>query len=752
MKPERRIALLFGLSTLLASALLFLVQPMCAKMVLPCLGGSPHVWTTSMLFFQTGLLLGYTYAYLGQRIGIQKLGVVHVLLMGLAAVVVWRWTGVDCSREAVSSPVGWLLRALTSSIGLPFVLLASASPLLQFCFATCAPGKDPYSLYAASNTGSLLGLLGYPFVVERFLSLPQQTMLWSGGFILFALFLAAIAFLVCARRGKSSKTPLAAQQNTGRSDRHPALIVRWLFLAFVPVSLMLSVTSHLSANLSAAPILWMIPLSLYLLTYILAFSARLKDRPQPLWERWMPVVVIAVLLALLIEATEPLWAIFALHLLGLFWIGMLCHTRLSASRPPVDRLTAFYLCIAAGGAMAGLFNTIVAPLIFNTVAEYPLMLAVAALVGHDRASPRREGTASRQTAIFLDGVLPVALALATWLLSGLVLRMQIPAGPARSALIFGVPLVICYTFTTRPVRFALGICGLLLAANFSPGAHGVVEAHFRSFFGTHQVTKDSDKSYRLLIHGNTEHGRQSLDPRQRSEPLAYYHRTGPVGDLFATFAATTSSSSQHRKVAVIGLGAGTLAAYAKPGEEWTFYEIDSAVVALARDSGYFSYLSDAVTRGAQINIVLGDGRLELASSPARYALMIVDAFSSDTIPLHLATREAFEIYRQHLTSDGVLGVHYSSRYLDLRPILARLAASAELPMIALFREDLVVNESEKQAGKAASKWGVMTTSSRAGALAARLAQQWHAVGDPLAAPLWTDNSSNLLDALVLFQP
>lgn len=743
MNRERMIGPLFALSSFVASALLFLVQPMCAKMVLPCLGGAPQVWTTSMLFFQAGLLAGYAYACLGQRMGIRKLGALHLSLMALGSVFVLGWKGLACSPDAVNSPALWLLTTLTSSIGFPYVLLASAAPLLQFCFANYARGRDPYSLYAASNAGSLLGLVGYPFLIERHLSLDRQTAVWSGGFIVFALLIALTGYLTS---GRTDPLPKPSCEK-GASERAGQKIIQWLFLAFVPGSLMLSVTSHLSANLSPAPVLWMVPLSLYLVTYILAFSSGLKRPSQAFWGRWMPAVVLVIMVVLLTEATEPLWLIISLHLLGLFWIGMLCHTELARSRPPVSDLTKFYLCIAGGGAIAGLFNAIVAPVVFDAVWEYPLMLALASLVRQRPSFSPRDLQASSRSAVVLDFLLPLALALVTWILTVLVHRMGIPPGPASVALIFGLPLIVCYTLLARPIRFALAVSALLLAGSFYHGVHGAADDRVRSFFGVHRVTRDRDNSYRLLIHGNTEHGRQSLDPRRQREPLAYYHHSGPVGDLFAI---SKSTSAQRRRVAVIGLGAGTLAAYAQLGEQWTFYEIDSAIVHIARDSGYFTYLSDASRRGVEIQIVLGDGRLQLAASSERYGLIILDAFGSDSIPLHLVTREALAIYRERLTPDGVLGFHYSSRYLDLRPILARLAASVQPPMTCLFREDLALSESEKREGKAPSKWAVMTQHPRTNALAINRHGSWAEVPAPFVAPLWTDSSANLLDALNMF--
>jgi hypothetical protein len=458
----------------------------------------------------------------------------------------------------------------------------------------------------------------------------------------------------------------------------------------------------------------------------------------------MPAVVLVVMVALLTEATEPLWLVCGLHLIGLFWIGMLCHTELAQSSPPVSELTRFYLCIAAGGAVAGLLNAIIAPALFNSVWEYPLMLALAAFVR--RSSPPTNEKAPSRKAAVLDLALPIALAFFTWMLTVVVRNTGMAPG-AMVGLIFGVPLIVCYTFMARPMRFALGVAGVLLAGSFYQGVHGSAEARLRSFFGVHRVTRDRDERYRLLIHGNTEHGRQHLDPQRRREPLAYYHHSGPVGDLFAV---SHSHSEKNLQVAVIGLGAGTLAAYAQPGERWTFYEIDAAVVQVARDAGYFTYLADAARRGAEITIVVGDGRLKLAAAGEHYGLIIVDAFGSDSIPLHLLTSEALAIYRSRLNADGLLAFHYSSRYLDLRPILGRLARAAQPPMIGLFREDLELSEADKREGKAPSKWALMSNYPGSRAVALKKLGTWVDIPIPFGTQLWTDQSANLLDALTMF--
>src|SRR5579883_2188060 len=723
---------LFGLTLLLSSALLFLVQPMIGRMILPLLGGSPAVWNTCMVFFQALLLGGYLYAHLlPSWLGERRHALLHVAFLLLPLVCLPIALPRVSAPPDQSSPVLWLLGLLLLSIGLPFFVVATSSPLLQRWFAGLghASSSDPYYLYSASNLGSLAALLGYPLLVEPLLPLAAQGRLWMAGYIVFLLLAAGCA--VCFWK---SSAPV--QIKNGSTAPHPPAALpiswkqslRWLLLAFVPSSLMLSITTYLTTDIAAIPLLWVAPLALYLLTFVLAF-ARKEWIPYQLLARWMPVVVLVLVLVLLSEATEPLILLVLLHLLGLFWISLLCHTTLARERPPSEQLTEFYLWLSIGGMLGGMFNAFLAPLLFSTPAEYPLMLVLACLLR----------TAPAQTFHLLDIVLPVGLGLlATALIfSGLLFYVQ--PGPESVAWMFALPLVICYLFSQWPLRFGLGIGAILLAAVAYDGVYGRTLYRARSFFGIHRVTLDPTGSFRLLVHGDTVHGQQSVDPGRAREPLSYYYRTGPIGQVFKAL----HGDERLRRVGVVGLGTGALACYAESGQNWTFYEIDPAVVAIARDSGQFTYLTGGPIKPA---IVLGDARLKLARNRDRYGLLIIDAFNSDSIPTHLLTREALQIYRDHLSEDGILAFHISSRYFDLEGELANLAAHAEPPLVCLLQNDLAVDPREKQLGKSPSRWVVMAQGREA--LAKLIKQRkWHeARGRPDRA-VWTDDYCNLLGVL-----
>ena len=637
MSESRWITMPFALTVAVSSAALFILQPMCARMVLPHLGGSPGVWTTCMLFFQAGLLGGYVYAHACGRVGVRIHAVLHMILVALACAFL--------PPQGNDSPVVWLLATLFAAIGLPYLVLASSAPLLQVWFARSgSDGKgDPYFLYAASNVGSLLGLLSYPFLLEPLLGVRQQSYFWSFCFVLFAV-LTSICALIVWRSAWNLSPPSSPRAHEIKARKAQLIsrgtIVKWLFLAFLPSTLLLGVTVHLTADVASLPFLWIVPLGVYLMTYVVAFSPR-GASGYHFWLRWLPLVVLVIVIVLLTEATEPLLLIVFLHLLGLFWIGMVCHGELARTRPPIENLTTFYLCIAVGGALGGAFNALLAPAMFDSLAEYPAALVLACVVPAIATSHARATKAPLLPQWKWDVLLAALLALVTCGLAFAVHRAGIPR-PLSVGLIFGVPLVVCYTFAARPIRFGLGIAALLLSSRVLPGVHGESEKRVRSFFGVHRVTHNSE--HRVLVHGNTEHGRQSLDPAHRGEPLSYYSRSGPVGELIG---ALSPADRRLQNVAVLGLGAGALAAYAQPEHHWTFHEIDPAVIRLAWQD--FPYLQDAVGRGAKINVVPGDARLQISRTRDKYGLIILDAFSSDSIPVHLFTREAISIYRDRLT-------------------------------------------------------------------------------------------------------
>lgn len=720
---------LFASTLFLSSALLFLVEPMFAKMVLPLLGGTPAVWNTCIVFFQATLFAGYLYAHASAAyLSPRRQTLVHVVLMlasftALPIAVASGW-----SPPGDASPILWLISLLAVSVGLPFLAVSTSAPLLQLWFSRTShtAARDPYFLYQASNLGSIAALLAYPVVVEPSLRLAEQSWLWTVGYgALLPLTLA------CALVSLRSQRPAARMaEESGRSAesiRWPRRL-RWLSLALVPSSLMLGVTSYLSTDIAAIPLLWIIPLLIYLLTFVLAFGRR-PMVPHGLMVRVWPLVLLPLVLLMVLAAAGPSWLLIPMHVVMFFVAAMVCHGELAIDRPASTRLTEFYLWISLGGALGGVLNAIVAPLVFDAVVEYPLAMVLACLLGPMRAGAERGHRLRRA-----DLLLPVGLAVLTVVAIGLMRIAPIGAG-VGSVLMFGVPTVFCFSFARRPVRFGLGVAALLLASLVNPSTFGSALHTERSFFGVHRVRIDPEGKYLALFHGSTMHGRQSLDPARQHEPLTYYARTGPIGQLFGSF----PRGGAPREIAVIGLGSGSMACYAERGQRWTFYEIDPAVERIARDSRYFTFLRDSP---AEIGVVLGDARLSLAGAPdRRYDVIVLDAFSSDAIPVHLMTREALKLYLSKLAPNGMLAFHISNRYLSLRPVLADLAEDAGLP--ELSQADLNISEVEAAGGKSASVWVVMARHREA---LRRLAanRRWTEGVSPSASRVWTDDYSNLL--------
>jgi hypothetical protein len=498
----------------------------------------------------------------------------------------------------------------------------------------------------------------------------------------------------------------------------------WTALAAVPSSLLLAVTTHITTDIAPIPLLWIIPLALYLLTFVVAFG---RERP------WVPIVARRTLPFLVIAVVELLFlrselrgrAGYALHLLTFFVCALACHLRLAAGRPDPSRLTEFYVWVAIGGALGGLFNVIVAPAVFHDVFEYPLALVAAAALYR---------TAERGRLSF-DFALPLVLAATLFAAVTWVTRTGTP-GMLILAPLVGASAVATFAFRDRPVRYALALGAIVLAGVPLSRTDGRVRLAARSFYGVYRVVDDSAAGVRRLYSGTTIHGTEFFADSNGRQPLAYYHPDGPLGSLFG--AREWRPAPWH--VAVIGLGAGATAAYARRGESWTFYEIDPVVARIAEDSRYFHFLSGAP---APPNVVLGDARLSLERAPRRaFDVLLVDAFSSDAIPVHLLTREALALYRSRLATDGVIAWHISNKYLDLRPVLAALAADSRLT--ALIYEDLRVPNNA--GGRLPSVWVAMTASS-ATADAIRRDGRWRRLTELGGRQLWTDDFSNVLGVL-----
>ena len=720
---------LFSVTLFTGSALLFLVQPMVAKMILPGYGGSPAVWITSMLFFQAVLLAGYAYAHASTRVmGVRTQAAVHVLLVLAALILLPIVVPHGFSPSGGAHPSLAILGLLALMIGLPFFILSAGAPLLQMWFASTdhPDAHDPYFLYRSSNLGSILALLAYPVLVEPTLRLADQSRVWAYAYGALIALMAASAVAMWRSRARPRPAPPAAADVPGAEPTN-ALRLRWVALAFVPSSLLLGVTTYLTTNLAPMPLLWVIPLTIYLATFIAAFARKPAFSSARLG-RILPLVAAPLAVALVLESHDPVLLLGALHLFLFVVAALMCHTEIAESRPDARHLTELYLWIAVGGVLGGVFNALVAPVAFDTLAEYPLAIVLVCLL-----RPRAGDSSGRR---WLDFAYPAAVGL---IAAGAVLYSRsagIPPGWMRILLTVGIPAVLCFLAADRPIRFGLSLGALFLASSLmQTGVEGGIILAERSFFGVHRVLESEGGRFRTLTHGVTVHGKQDTD--LPGVPLAYYHPTGPIGQVFGDFLGGKTES----EVALVGLGVGSLAAYGESGRRFTFYEIDPVVVRIAADPRYFTFLADS---RADVRIVLGDARLTLAREQAqRFNLIVLDAFSSDAIPVHLLTREAVELYLTKLKDDGLLAFHISNRYLDLKPVLGDIAAG--LGLSCVFKEDAVLLEEEIEGGKLPSKWLLMARKpeSLGGFLKKGL---WEAVTARHQPRVWTDDFSNVLGA------
>jgi hypothetical protein len=706
----------FAAAIFVNAFLLFLLQPMFAKMALPHLGGSAAVWTSCMLFFQTALLGGYLYAHwLASRANGRLQVVVHLAAVAAAGLCLPPRIPAGWSPADLSSPVPDFLWLLARRIGPPFVLLAAGSPLLQHWFARTRVrrDRDPYSLYVSSNVGSAVALFAYPFFLERQTSLGQQTLIWSVGYTLLFVGLAvcgALAWNTPVERPVVADAPAVDWRERAR----------WVVLAAVPSSLMLGVTSHITIDVAPMPLLWILPLALYLTTFVIAFGAP-SARYTALVRLTVPYAVIILAVLLFLRSELPGKFGYTPHLVAFFVCALACHLRLAELRPHAGRLTEFYLWLALGGAVGGVFNVLLAPALFNSVLEYPIAIVLVATVY--RATDRVQS--------FRDFAIPGAFGAA------LVVFFLLDSTPSRSALVAAalVGAVVAYALRAMPIRFALTIATMLVVGLTLNRDDGTERLAARSFYGVYQIIDDSTAGLRDFYSGTTIHGAEAFGDTGQS-PATYYHRDGPLGALFNARAWRVAPW----RVGVVGLGVGSTAAYARPGESWTFYEIDPLVARIAADNSWFHYLHAAA---AKPNIVLGDARLSLAAaSPRSLDVLLVDAFSSDAIPTHLLTREALQLYRQRLADDGVIAWHISNRYLDLRPVLQGLATDAGMTAL-IFSDQHIPKES---GGRFPSIWVVMSAAPKT-IDAIRSDSRWLALRSPRPPILWTDERSDVFSVL-----
>ena len=732
--PGDRLLLgLYATTILISAALLFAVEPLFAKMVLPQLGGAPSVWSVAMVFFQAMLLAGYAYAHLLTRFipgwpsAIVQLAVMVIAAFTLPLAIASGFGPAPPAYESI-----WLMGLFTASIGLPFFALSANGPLLQAWFArTPHPAaRDPYFLYAASNVGSFLALISYPLLVEPFTRLPDQTRFWSAGFIvLIALIAACGAYLLRSPSLPKAGVPEAAKTPPPTWRQAGA----WVALAAAPSGLLIAITAHLSTDVAAVPLMWVVPLALYLATFVVVFQSR-----PILSHRWMVVIeaplIVALVALIIFDLSKYLIAAIALNLAAFFVIAMVCHGELARRRPAADHLTAFYLWLSLGGMVGGLSAGLVAPHVFSWVAEYPLLIVFAILCRPGLAPPRTPASF----------VLWIALAalIAVIPLQDLRLRLPMEGNVLIGAMI--LLLTASVPFWRKPLGFA-AIVALALIVGRVQDQDGASRQTIRSFFGVHKITDTAEGDYRVLMHGTTIHGAQRLleddgsPVKGRPEPLSYYHSASPMAQ---TIADVRARAGRPIRVAIVGLGSGSLACYAEPADVFHYYEIDASVVRFSRDEARFTFLRDCAPHAG---IVLGDARLTLAAHTGEpYDAIIVDAFSSDAIPVHLLTREAVGVYLKKLAPGGLLALHVSNRHLELASVAVGLAEANGLASVVSERE---VEESDDAHYKFSST--VVVAARSQSDLAAFAGREGWSAGEPDASQwVWTDDYTNVIGAIV----
>lgn len=696
--------LYFIATVFLSATLLFSVQPMVAKTLLPVFGGSSSVWTTCMLFYQTMLLLGYLYAhFVMKRVPrkVQLVGHITMLVIALGAGILYDTPSPP--PEASTFPVPWLILQLMLVSGLPFFMISSAGPLVQGWFARTghARSHDPYFLYAASNAGSLIGLLAYPFVIEPMIGLDTQRMVWLGGFGVFVL-LSAGAILMTKKETAFPKDSVPTKQSESDPDEESigwSRRLRWMFYAFVPSTMLLGVTSHISMDVASFPMLWVLPLAVYIATMIVAFAVNAEKLVESMRKPVVAALVGAgILVAIKIQSVASIEAVIAVQMILLTTVGMLGHGMLSADRPKASHLTEFYLVMSIGGALGGLFNGIVAPLIFETTWEYQIaLLCGAALLPWRKIANLAESKDRKRSKLIRYG-LPIASLLVV-VLSGmfavpLIRRLGLDGwAPILMFLLMALIPMLLMVFAWKDGLACMLILLVPIGiAAIEELADKNILLRERTFYGVLSVV---DKGYvdpvtlewtviRSLQHGTTDHGIELIDLNRTgpATPQGYYNPMSPCG---MTIRAVQQMRPFGMRVGAVGLGTGAVAAFNRETDLINYFEIDPGVAEIAQNPEYFSYLSDAK---GELNVELGDGRLlleqERTSGDPVYDLLIIDAFSSDSIPVHLLTDEAVGLYFDRITDDGVVLIHISNRHLDLHPLIYKLGKAHD--SIVMFKD------------------------------------------------------------------
>lgn len=725
----------FAISLFLSATLLFALQPMFAKMVLPLLGGSPSVWSVAMVFFQALLLAGYAYAHLLARfLDPLRAMIVHLCVFGVALFSLPIAVSDRFGAPPADFPALWLIGLFGASIGIPYFAVAANAPLLQAWFATTRHPKadDPYFLYGASNLGSFAALIAYPFAIEPFMTLRSQATSWSVGFAALMVMIAVAGPL--ALFWKRQGTAKSADALDARVTVHDRLV--WVGLSFVPSALLIAVTSHISTDIAAAPFLWVLPLALYLATFVLTFRSG-GDGTHSFLIRLQPYIVAPLAIGMM-WGERAFWLVAIMLALGMFAVStMICHRELYLRRPAASRLTEFYMWISVGGVLGGIATGLIAPFVFPDVWEYPILIVLALLC--------RPGALSVGRQVWVRQGLPIAIAVAVLIAPRVLFGATIPADFALAWMI-GLILAAAAIMlqASNPVRLVCLTAGVLIVtACYRPGTVQTETA--RSFFGVHKVAESYDGRFRMLFHGTTMHGAQRLRDESGAlvggapEPLTYYYHRGPMAQTIKAFRAY---KGKLNAVSVVGLGAGSLACYAKPGEAWTFYEIDPVVVRLAQDATKFRFLADCAP---DATIVLGDARLTLAEAKRSADIIVLDAFSSDVVPAHLLTREALALYVSKLAPGGAVVFHISNRYLELANVVAAIADANGLALA--IRQDSTVDGVDFEKNMYAGSLVAVVARREEDLAPLRDLPGWGRLQRDPSVAAWTDDYSNVLAAM-----
>jgi hypothetical protein len=735
-----RILIVYTAAIFVSALLLFSVQPLFTKMVLPRLGGSPAVWSVAMVFFQSLLLFGYAYAHYLMTIRSRVVPIaVHLALLVVAALTLPLSIAAGWGDPPSTGTPFWLLGLFAVSIGLPFFALAANNPMLQAWFVRTGhpDGPDPYFLYASSNIGSFLALLSYPLLFEPVFSLRTQNLMWTGGYVLLIALIAGCGWLLV------KSPPYAAPSAADNAAAAPSwlLRLRWIFLAAVPSGLLVAVTAHISTDVAAAPLLWVLPLSLYLLTWVLVFQGR-PLIPHKYVLLVQPLAVAGVIYLLAYGGERNLLITLGGHQLAFFLIAMACHGELARTRPAAQHLTGFYVALSFGGMVGGLFSGLIAPYAFSWIAEYPILVVFAALCRpKEEDVPPRLARIAKWTWVLV--LLGLALAIVPQFLGTSALAFMRDQMVSFAAGIAALTVVLVVLLRADRYSVAALVAIALLLVRLYPNEDGKIET-VRSFFGVHKIVTNGDGSYRVLMHGTTIHGAQKLlnadgTPVQgRPEMITYYADIGGIGNAID---GIRERKGAGLRAAVIGLGAGTLTCQNRPGETWKFFEIDQSMIDSASDPKYFTFIRDCYP---DIKPVLGDARLTFAKEPdGVYDLIVVDAYSSDAIPIHLATREAMAIYKQKLAPQGVVIMHVSNRHLELASVVVGIAHANGLKSW-VFSEDSGGRDGEYIFSTS------VVVSARDDADVGKLVSddKWTLTEVRADQRVWTDDYSNILGAVI----